>query len=247
MFTRPSLSRCVLLAVVWCSLFLVSALAQMAPPSLAEPTVSPDGQEIAFVSGGDVWTVAASGGHAHLLVSHPATESRPLYSPDGKYLAFVSTRTGNGDIYALELATGDLRRLTFDDAAEQLDAWSPDSRYVYFSTTGHDVAGMNDVYRVPIDGGTPMPVSSDRYVSEFFAAPSPDGKTLAVTARGMASAQWWRNGHSHIDQTEIWKLRDGSYEQVVPRGAKQLWPMWSADSKTLYFMSDRNGAENLWS
>lgn len=246
MFTRLRLSRYVLTGVVGLGVFLSAALGQTAQPSLAEPAVSPDGQEVAFVSGGDIWTVAARGGQAHLLVSHPATESRPLYSPDGKYVAFVSTRTGNGDIYALELATGELRRLTFDDASEQLDAWSPDGKYVYFSTSGHDIAGMNDVYRVAVAGGTPMPVSSDRYVSEFFAAPSPDGKTLAVTARGMASAQWWRNGHSHIDQTEIWKLRDGSYEQVVGRGAKQLWPMWSPDGKTLYFMSDRSSAENLW-
>src|SRR5579871_5199866 len=76
-----------------------SAVAQAALPSLSEPAISPDGHEIAFVSGGDIWTVAAAGGEAHLLVTHPATESRPLYSPDGTKLAFVSTRTGTGNIY----------------------------------------------------------------------------------------------------------------------------------------------------
>src|SRR5690606_15163813 len=82
-------------------------------PSYAEPGISPDGAEIAFVSGGDIWSVPASGGEARLLVSHPATESRPLFSPDGRFLAFVSDRTGNGDIYVLELATGEVRRLTY--------------------------------------------------------------------------------------------------------------------------------------
>ena len=95
-------------------------------PALAEPALSPDGREIAFVSGGDVWTVGADGGEARLLVSHPAHESRPLWSPDGKRLAFVSTRTGGGDVYVLELASGTVRRVTFDDAAEMLDAWSRD-------------------------------------------------------------------------------------------------------------------------
>src|SRR5690242_5984189 len=76
-------------------------------PSFAEPAISPDGSEIAFVSAGDVWTVPAAGGEARLLVSHSATESRPLYSPDGKRLACVSTRTGNGDFYVLTFATGD--------------------------------------------------------------------------------------------------------------------------------------------
>src|SRR5215217_5315147 len=106
------------------SLGLLLAQPPVAPrPALAEPSLSPDGREIAFVSGGDVWTVPAAGGEARLLVSHPATESRPLWSPDGKRLAFVSTRTGGGDVYVLELAGGAVRRLTYDDAAESLDAW----------------------------------------------------------------------------------------------------------------------------
>src|SRR6266436_332333 len=68
--------------------------AQKAQPYFTEPAISPDGSEIAFVSGGDIWTVPAAGGEARLLVSHPATESRPMYSPDGKRLAFISRRTG---------------------------------------------------------------------------------------------------------------------------------------------------------
>src|SRR4051794_17242818 len=68
-------------------------------PSFGEPGVSPDGTAIAFVSGGDIWEVAAAGGEAHLLVSHPALDSRPLYAPDARRIAFTSTRTGNGDVY----------------------------------------------------------------------------------------------------------------------------------------------------
>jgi len=29
-------------------------------------------------------------------------------------------------------------------------------------------------------------------------------KLYAVSARGIASSQWWRNGRSHIDESEIW-------------------------------------------
>src|SRR5579871_862992 len=61
-------------------------------PSFTEPALSPDRSEIAFVSGGDIWTVPVNGGDARLLISHPAYDSRPLYSPDGKKLAFISTR-----------------------------------------------------------------------------------------------------------------------------------------------------------
>ena len=217
-------------------------------PSFAEPAISPDRAEIAFVSGGDIWTVPAAGGEARLLIAHPANESRPVYSPDGKRLAFISNRTGGGDIYVLTLANGDLRRLTFDDSNDQLDAWSRDGKWIYFTSSSKDIAGMNDVFRINSEGGTPMQVSADRYSSEFFSAPSPDGKALAFAARGISSGQWWRKGHSHIDETEIWLMHDGGkYEQLTERGAKQQWPMWSADGKTVYFMSDRSGAQNLWS
>src|SRR5919206_5306374 len=86
--------------VILLSAFFVlhSAFAH-AQPALFEPSLSPDAKTVVFVSGGDIWSAPSSGGAAHLLVAHPATESRPLFSPDGKSLAFISNRTGNGDIY----------------------------------------------------------------------------------------------------------------------------------------------------
>jgi len=202
-----------------------------------------------FVSGGDIWIAPAKGGEAHLLVSNPAAESRPLYSPDGTRLAFVSTRTGGGDIYVLTLATGDLLRLTYDDGPEQLDGWSRDGKWIYFSSGSHDVGRKNDIYRVSATGGTPMPVSADRFTNEFQAAPAPDGTTIAFSARGVGDQQWWRNGHSHLDESEIWLRKDGSpaaYEKVVDLNGRNAWPMWMPDGRQLYFMSDRGGAQNIW-
>jgi tricorn protease len=216
-------------------------------PSFGEPGISPDGSTIAFVSGGDIWEVPARGGDARLLVSHPATESRPLFSPDGKRLAFTSTRTGNGDVYVLTIATGDVSRLTFDDANELVSGWSADSQSVLFQSNSHEISGMLDVYRVSADGGTPMPVAADRYTTEYFAAPSPGGEAVAITARANAGSQWWRKGHSHLDESEIWIVRDTNYTQITKGGAKDAWPMWAAGGKGLYFMSDRSGAQNIWS
>ena len=219
----------------------------------AQPAISPDGTTIAFVSGGDIWTVPSKGGEARLLISSAANDDRPLYSPDGGRLAFVSTRTGGGDIYVLTLSSGDVARITWDDGPEQLAGWSRDGKSLYFYSSAHELAGnMNDIYRVSAGGGTPMPISADRYTNEFFADESPDGRWLALDAHGIASSQWWRHGRSHIDEAQIWlrDLRGGdvpsSWREITPGGAKDLWPMWEPSGKEIYFVSDRSGAENVW-
>ena len=242
--------RFVALRILACLLLSVNALAQRARPSLSEPAISPDGHEIAFASGGDIWSVPAQGGEAHLLVSHPATESRPMYSPDGTRLAFISTRTGGGNIYLLTLATGDLLRLTYSDQIDQLDGWSHDGKWIYFTSGVNDIAGLGDIFRVSAAGGTPLEVSRERYLSEFEAAPSPNGQTIALVAKGISNRQWWRNGHAHIDETELWLkpvAEIGRYQRLLPADAKHAWPMWSADGRSLFYMSDASGAENIWS
>lgn len=220
-----------------------------AAPACSQPAVSPTGSEIAFVSGGGIWTVLAAGGEAHLLISDGATDSRPLYSPDGTRLAFESTRSGSANIYVLTFATGHVARITYDNGLTSLDAWSHDGKWIYFSTANHDIAYMNDIYRVSSQGGTAMPVAADRFANEYFSSPSPDGKTVAITARGIVSEQWWRKGHSHLDESEIWVVHDEAtpkYDAVTDGSAKDLWPMWSADGGTLFYVSDRSGAQNIW-
>jgi tricorn protease len=59
-----------------------------------------------------------------------------------------------------------------------------------------------------------------------------------------------RDGHAHIDDTELWwksLAAGGQYRVLLPDDAKHAWPMWSANGKTIYYMSDKTGPENLWS
>ncbi len=223
-------------------------------PSFAQPALSPDSSQIAFVSGSAIWSVAAGGGAAHLLIADKGSDSRPLYSPDGRRLAFVSTATGNGNIYVLDLAAGSLTRITYADMPDQLDAWSRDGQWLYFSSSRDNVGGMQAVYRVRSAGGTPMPVSLEAYRNESQSAPSPDGANVALIGHGMGDFQWWRHGHSHIDEGAVWLLKDDgthSYTRLTPDDARADWPMWAADGHSLFYMSDRGrsdrgGVENIW-
>ncbi|HEY5329507.1 MAG TPA: S41 family peptidase [Acidobacteriaceae bacterium] len=239
--------RVSLVAALLCSVSFAT-LAQQSKPTFANPALSPDGKEIAFASGGDIWTVPANGGEAHLLISNPAEESRPLYSPDGARLAFQSTRTGANDIYVLTLGTGALQRITYTDANVALDSWSHDGEWLYFTSSANDVAGQGDIFRVRATGGTPLEVSRERYMNEFESTPMPDGKSIVLVAKGISSSQWWRNGHAHIDETELWvkPLADAKYRLLVAADAKHAWPMAAPDGKTIYMMSDQSGSENIW-
>lgn len=232
--------------------FPLAATADATPTpraSYAQPAISPDGSRIAFVSGGAIWEVPASGGAAHLLVKDNGADSRPLFSPTGGKLAFVSDATGEGDVYVLDLASGKLTRLTWADGRDQLSGWSHDGQWIYFDSARDNVGGFNGVYRVRVTGGTPMPVSLESYRNEEQGVPSPDDSTIALVGGGMGAFQWWRHGSAHIDHGAIWLLKnDGShaYSRLTPDDARADWPMWAPDGASLYYMSDRGGTENIW-
>lgn len=221
--------------------------AEDAKAALAEPALSPDGSEVAFVSGGDIWAAPGDGGIAHLLVSNGAANARPMYSPDGKRLAFVSSRTGHADLYVLDFAGGNVRQLTHDDGFAQLDGWSRDGATLYFDSQSHQVGFTPNVMEVPTAGGTPTIAIRERYWPTHSAAPQPGSDAVAYADGGFG--QWWRRGHAHIDEGAIALFRPGApphFEKLSAGGAVENWPMWSADGRTLYYDSDRSGAPNLW-
>ncbi|MGE5562971.1 MAG: S41 family peptidase [Bacillota bacterium] len=233
-------------------LLAVSANAQ-APgegkPMLAQPSLSPDGQMVAFASGGDIWEAPAQGGVAHLLVSGPADDSRPLYSPDGRRLAFNSTRGGSSNIYVLDLTSGAITRLTYADANEQLDGWSGDGRWVYFTTNGNDAGRRTDIMRVASTGGTPGEISAERFLNEFESAASRAGDKVAFAAFGISGSQWWRNGSSHIDQAQLWMKsidQPAGFTRLAADPSRHAWPMFDPSGQSVIYMSDAGGAENLW-
>ncbi len=57
---------------------------------------------------------------------------------------------------SLTIASGDLKRLTFDDGMDQIDNWSRDGKWIYFTNGTQDVGHKGDLYRVSVEGGTPI-------------------------------------------------------------------------------------------
>ena len=120
------------------------------------PSWSPDGQRIAFVTGGSasdriakkvaIYTMAAEGGDRR-LEGTGATHLAPQWSPDGERIAYVGVDEDEGRaIYVVGSAGGTAQRLT--DAASG-PSWSPDGeRIAYAKVDGNEVA----LYTIAADG-----------------------------------------------------------------------------------------------
>ncbi len=221
-------------------------------PYFRHPAISADGETVAFSYGGDIYTVPSSGGAAKLMVTDKAFDSHPSFSPDGRYLAFTSSRSGGGDVYTLDLQSGDVKRLTYHSSADTVEGWGPDSKWVYFSAQRRRVFYNVDVFKAPVEGGSPVAVVDDLLAEEASSTVSPDGRGVAFV-RTLRQRLWFRRGPFNEVPNEIW-IKSNTPETVDYRlfssmKAKSLWPMWAPDGAGIYFVSDldqKDGHENLF-
>lgn len=211
-----------------------------------QPCLSSDGSEIAFHFGGDIWIVSAEGGHARRITAHEDYDYYPLFSPDDKKLAFASDRTGGGNIYLADLQNANPpERLTFLNGSGPADCWSPDGKWIYFSS---DYNGLGQaIYKISVDGGTPICLHSDPMEWHHSPAVSPDGQWIAFNNNGDG---WWRNGQNSAEISDIWLMPNvvdpREFRQLNNYRGKNLKPMWRQDGTGLFFLSDRSGIENIW-
>jgi hypothetical protein len=79
------------------------------------PRWSPDGKQLAYLDGGNLWIMNANGSHKR-RVTHGApghTDARPSWSPSGRYLAFVQTARHHSSGYLTRYDTVTHRFATF--------------------------------------------------------------------------------------------------------------------------------------
>jgi tricorn protease len=199
------------------------------------------GDNLVFVSQGDLWQVDAKGGVAHALTGNTAPVGYPALSPDGRTVAFSGTYEGSLEAYTMSL-DGELpRRLTYEGAMRVV-GWTPDGR-VMASTRNH--SGLPDSQVLTID-----PVSRRQKLAPLSQAADgcydPTGKTLFFTRFPFqgSSTKRYQGGTAQ----GIWKYTDGAPEAVnltKSFAGTSKGPMWWKGR--LYFLSDRDGTMNLWS
>jgi Tol biopolymer transport system component len=146
---------------------------QLTPGNGFNPTWSPDGRQILFDNGVDLFVINKDGTGLTPLTSSVADESQPVWSPDGQYIAFVSNGDGNNEIYIMNVADRNtVRRLTTSPGHDVHPGWSPDGSRIAFASnrTGNweifvmnaDGSQQTNLTRHP--GPDEQPVWSPKYI-----------------------------------------------------------------------------------
>lgn len=226
------------------------------------PSFSSDGKYIAFISQGsflrgevfpDLWLGdGETGKRIKRLVKsvlNPDFEelrllySQSAFSPDGRQLAFTAQKDGKDVLYLMDVRR---RKITTTFDKFKLDvvmspAWSPDGKQIVFQ--GYD-SGINDLYIVDLATGKLRQLTNDKF-AEMQPQWSPDGKTIAFATDRTAKSEL------EVLKFEAWQigtldLATSKIEILPNQDGLNLNPMWAPDGKSLAFVSDRTGIQNVF-
>lgn len=224
-----------------------TATAAQTPMWLRDAQISPDGSQVAFCYKGDIYKVSVKGGAATRLTSQDSYECNPLWSADGKQLAFASDRHGNFDIYVMPSEGGSATRLTYNSASELPQAFSPDGKYVYFSASIQSPAqsvmfpksSLPELYKVSTSGGRTLQVLGTPAEALTFGK---DGQSFYYQDKKGYEDEW-RKHHTSSITRDIWmyNAKTQQHTNITNHAGEDRNPILTADGKTLYFLSERDG------
>ena len=222
------------------------------------PSLSPDGEQLIFLSEKDVFAIemfladARTGDVKRKIVEtavDPHYESLQFlnsagaWSPDGLQFVFGAVSRGQPTISVVEATTGkQIKEIVLEDLGEVINpTWSPDGRYVAFSAI---VGGLSDLFIIDLETDSLERVTDDKY-ADLQPSWSPDGSRIAfVTDRFSSDLGELRMGNYRLAMLDP---ESGKIDPVASfPDAKNINPQWSRDGQSLYFIADRRGISNVY-
>ena len=123
------------------------------PSQETNPSFSPDGTRIAFVSDGsqnlEIYTADADGENPQRITQNTSADDNPVWTPDGQQIVFESVGpSGASHIWIMNADGSSLRQLTQGDRSHSQPALAPDGQIAFTS----DRDGNDDIWLMDLDG-----------------------------------------------------------------------------------------------
>ncbi|NHA14905.1 S41 family peptidase [Thioalkalivibrio sp. XN279] len=236
---------------------LVLAFTIAAPAQAAEDTRLlrfPDvwGGQVAFVYGGDIYTVSTAGGVAQRLTSDEGQELYPKFSPDGEWIAFSAEYTGTRQVWVMPAAGGTPRQLTFYTDVGPMPPrggtdyrildWTPDGQHVLVRANRTPHGERDGVpILVPFAGGMEQPLGPPETGGGMLSA---DGNTYVYTPIDREFRTWKRHRGGRAQDVWTYDLVNDTSRRLTDFVGTDHQPLW-VDGR-IYFVSDRDFTLNLF-
>lgn len=225
----------------------LAAQAQDNPLWMRHPAISPNGKTIAFSYQGDIFTVPSSGGTAKQITSNAAFDSYPVWSPDGNHIAFASNREGSIDVWVMNANGGIPKRVTTNSGSEYPLRWKDNSTIMFKASimpTAKSIifaGSYPQVYTVGMDGGRPK-LFSDITMDALDINAS--GDVIYIDRKGYEDE--WRKHHRSPITRDVWLKSGDSFRKLTTFDGEDRDPVWSADGKSFYYLSEQSGTLNIY-
>ncbi len=186
---------------------------------------------LAAVGASIYWFVSRSGpppfqNFTMTQVTNTGKAAEAAISPDGKYIANVQDDNGLESLWLRNVPTGsDTQILPPSAASYPALAFSRDGNYIYFRK--QVVEGDDDLYRIPVLGGSPQLVARDLDSDITF---SPDGRRIAYARNNDPEPGKFRMLTANLDGSDEQVLRVASLESDSASAVS-----WSPDGQTITY------------
>jgi Tol biopolymer transport system component len=155
---------------------------------LLEPTWSPDGTQLAFVSIDNgqlqIFIVARDQTGKMNLTKSNSLERNPTWSPDSSQIAWTRVEEDNKhSIWVMQKDGSNAKCVSDPSVMCSNPNWSPDQRCIAFSTERPDEVNFR-LWKMNADGSEPKELYKELLLRVVYPSWAPDGKQIAFGGLG---------------------------------------------------------------